>query len=131
MAQKMNGMQDALLESRMMIGTNTTHIERVESPVDDFIGTLTSPSQLISTTCKIIEDDWEPLPASTFMEKTFESFEVQELPVHFFEPEDSLFILDDAESLILEPTPIRETVNGMSQLLEPISPESFDEIFDA
>jgi len=96
------------------------------------IGTLTSPMEFVSTTCKIIDDDdWEPLPASVFMDKTFGSFGGHELPVHFLEPNDSLFILDDTESLIVEPTPIRESLDAMSQLLEPISPESFDEIFEA
>lgn len=126
-AQRMNDLQ-ALRERLMM--DNKTHTERAQSPVDDLIGSLTLPMQFISTTCKIIEDDWEPLPASTFMEKTFDSFEVQELPIHFLETDDSLFTLDDTESLILEPTPIRETFDGISQLLEPISPESFDEIFE-
>ena len=130
-ADKMNDVQ-SLRERWMMNATsNKAHMERVEDPMDDFIlGAVTSPFPFTSTACKIIEDDWEPLPASTAIEKTFDSFEGQELPVHFLPADDSLFTLDDTESLVLEPTPIRETYDVISQLLEPISAESFDDIFE-
>jgi len=116
----------------MMVDSNTTNTERVESLGEILIGTLTSPMEVISTTCKIMdEDDWEPVPASVFMDKTFDAFGGQELPVHFLEAHDPLFMLgDDTESWILEPTPIRENIDAMSQLLEPISAESFDKIFE-
>jgi hypothetical protein len=130
MAQKTNYVQ-GLREGLMMVASNNTHTENMEAPVQDLIGTLTAPLEFISTTCKIIEDDWEPLPASNFMDKRFDSFDVQELPVHFLAADDSLFMMEDAETLILEPTPMRESTDGLSQLLEPISPESFDEIFDS
>lgn len=112
-----------------LIAPIKAHVDRIEFPLKTLPILSHDPPKMDSTESSTTDDDWEPLPASLFYDDDIKSFGGRLLPVHFFEQSNSFLPLGETEKMILEPTPLRESIIGMSRLLEPLSPETIDDIF--